>query len=249
MRKIIKKGLIGLCFIAFNCQAFDWSLLNEGAQLLKDTGISDTTVSSSLDKTDIISGLKAALSRGVEKSIKKLGQKNGFLRDKKLKINLPPTINKMAQIAKKLGQGHRVNDFVKSMNHAAEAAVPHAAKILADSVQKMSVEDGLKILNGSDTAATDYFKKVSSKQLTKQFLPIVKTEMARVEVTKKYKMIADQSSGLLKGVFNAKPFDLDRYVTSKALDGLYQYIALEEKKIRADPIATGSNLLIKVFGK
>lgn len=192
------------------------------------------------------------MARGVETAIKHLGKENGFLNNDLVKINLPTSIKKAAQIAQKLGQGDQVDAFVSSMNRAAEKAVPQAADILGDAIRNMSVEDGMKILKGKDTAATEYFKKISSEKLKKQFLPIVKKATDQVGVSKQYKAIAGQASGLLSSVMgeqSSKALDLDRYITDKSLDGLYQYIALEEKKIRANPMATGSRILEKVFGK
>ncbi len=252
MLKFKKIIFVGLLLISVKLMAFDWGLLDKGSELLKDAGISDTVSSSLANQSEVIAGLKAALARGVETAIKHLGKENGFLNNDLVKINLPTSIKKAAQIAQKLGQGDQVDAFVSSMNRAAEKAVPQAADILGDAIRNMSVEDGMKILKGKDTAATEYFKKISSEKLKKQFLPIVKKATDQVGVSKQYKAIAGQASGLLSSVMgeqSSKALDLDRYITDKSLDGLYQYIALEEKKIRANPMATGSRILEKVFGK
>jgi hypothetical protein len=167
------------------------------------------------------------------------------------------------ETARKMGQGEYVDSFVLSMNRAAEQAVPEASKILSDAIRKMSVEDAVGIVNGPDDAATNYFRKVSESSLAERFLPIVKQATANHNVTAGYKALVDQGGDLVSGLasslgggaipglggINKEVLDLDRYVTQGALDGLFTYIAKEEKRIRENPLARSSDLLKKVFGE
>jgi len=215
------------------------------------TNVLDKSKGTQLGQSEIVAGLKEALAKGVEKAVASLGKKNGFLGNQLVQIDLPDGVKSAAKIARGLGQGKKVDSFIASMNRAAEQAVPNSANLLGDAIRKMSVADGMKILNGGDTAATDYFRKVSSKSLKAQFLPIVKKATDKVGVTQQYKQIAGKATGLLGGFMgksSKNTLDLDRYVTNKSLDGLYKYIAIEEKAIRANPMQAGSKLLAKVFG-
>ena len=149
-------------------------------------------------------------------------------------------------MARRFGLGREVDELVVAMNRAAEAAVPEARKLLVDAVKKMSARDAKAILAGGDTAATEYFRRTSHERLHDRFLPIVKSATEKVGVAQRYRDFARPAAAL--GLLQTEHADLDGYVTRKALDGLYFMLGEEEKKIRKDPIATGSAILRKVFG-
>jgi hypothetical protein len=132
------------------------------------------------------------------------------------------------------------------MNRAAEAAVPEARNLLVDGVKKMSVQDAKAILSGGDTAATEYFRRSSHAALHDRFLPIVKSATKKVGVAQRYRELAEPAATF--GLIKSEHADLDEYVTLKALDGLYFMLGEEEKKIRKDPVGTGSAILRRVFG-
>ena len=133
------------------------------------------------------------------------------------------------------------------MNRAAEAAAPKAIPLFADAIKSMSIDDARKILQGGDAAATEYFKEKTSAKLYEEFKPVVVANMNKVGVAKAYKNMTAPYEAL--PLVSSKSIDLDRYVTSKALDGLFLIIAEEEKKIRTDPAARVTDLLKTVFGK
>ena len=189
------------------------------------------------------------MANGVELAINTLGQSGGFLGNNLVEIGMPDSLNVIASTARTLGQGQYVDSFKTTMNQAAEKAVPEAAEILGDAIRQMSVDDAMKILNGPDDAATQYFRKVSETSLSERFKPIVKQATEQVGVTAAYKNLTGQSSPLLGGVMDGSSLDLDQYVTNKSLDGLFKYIAMEEKNIRSNPAARTTDLLNKVFGK
>ena len=146
-----------------------------------------------------------------------------------------------------VGYGPKVDDFILSMNRAAESAAPAARKIFIDAITAMTFEDAHRILSGGDTAATNYFKDKTTPQLTSAFRPVVEQAMAKNAVTQQYNALASQ----YKSIPFAKNQDLDisRYVVSKALDGLFYELGQEERKIRQDPAAQTTSLLKEVFGK
>jgi hypothetical protein len=195
----------------------------------------------------IISGLKEALSIGTENTVNLTGNTDGFLKNEAIKILLPEKLQSMDKALRLAGFGPQVDEFVVSMNRAAEQAAPLAKPIFKDAVTNMSFDDARKILNGGNTAATDYFKGKTRDQLATAFKPEVEKTMNQVGVTTQYKQLVGQYTTLpfVKG----PAFDVDDYVVGKSLDGLFYTLAQEEQKIRTNPAARVTDLLKEVFGK
>jgi hypothetical protein len=200
----------------------------------------------SITQREAVAGLRAALERGSQQAVASLGRADGFLGNPKVKIPLPQSLVRAEKLMRRVGAGRYADELIVAMNRAAEAAVPQARQILVGAVKQMSVRDAKAILTGGDTAGTDYFRRTTRSGLQKRFLPIVKRATAKVRLAQKYNQYADR--GVALGVVKDEHADLDRYVTQKALDGLYFMAAEEEKKIRKDPVGTGKSILKKVFG-
>ena len=192
------------------------------------------------------SGLKETLTRGAELAVDQLGKPNGFMGDARVKIPLPDSIRKAEKMMRTLGAGKYADELVETMNRAAELAVVEAKPILVNAVKNMSFDDARGILSGGDDAATQYFKRVTTTDLTAKFLPVVKDATAKVQLADKYNQYAGKAAKM--GLLDEKDANLDQYVTKKALDGLFLMVAEQEKAIRKDPISTGSALLKKIFG-
>ena len=192
------------------------------------------------------SGLKAAIARGAEFAVDQLARKDGFMGNDKVRIGLPESLQKAQNAARMLGFSKQTDELVEAMNRAAEAAVVQAKPLLVNAMKSMSFRDAGGILLGAEDAATQYFKRTTWSDLEVRFRPVVKAATEKVQLAEKYKAFAGKASKL--GLVDAQDADLDSYVTRKAMDGLFLMIAEEEKKIRADPIGTGSSLLKKVFG-
>lgn len=199
-----------------------------------------------LSEGDANAGIRAALERGADAAVSLLGRRDGFLGNPLVRIEPPGVLKDAARLLRATGQGARVDELVTAMNRAAEAAVPAARPLLVKAVRDMSVEDGLKILRGGDDSVTSFFADKTREPLHAQFLPIVTRATERVALADKYNAIARKASGL--GLLRGDDANLQQYVTGKALDGLYRLIGEEEKKIRRDPVGTGSAILKKVFG-
>jgi hypothetical protein len=195
---------------------------------------------------DATSGVKAALERGAEAAVSLLGQNGGFLNNPKVRIPLPGVLNDAAKLLKAMGQQKRVDELVTAMNNAAEAAVPEAKALLKSAVKNMGVDDARELITGGDDSVTRFFAEKTRAPLAEKFLPIVTKHTERLAVADKYNALAGKASGL--GLVKAEDANLQQYVTGKALDGLYLMIAEEERKIRQDPVGTGSAILKKVFG-
>lgn len=199
-----------------------------------------------LSEADAVSGLRAALERGAVAAVALLGRTDGFLGNPQVRIPLPPALEEAAKLLKMTGQSRRIDELVTAMNRAAEAAVPEAKGLLVNAVKSMSVEDALQVLRGGDTAVTEFFAGKTREPLGVKFLPIVERTTAKVKLADKYNAFAGKGVGL--GLVKREDANVQQYVTRKALDGLYFMIGEEEKKIRADPVGTGSAILKKVFG-
>ena len=230
----------------------DW--VKEADSVLKTTTGKSTTsnVSSALSNDEIAKGLKEALDVGVKKSIDMLGAQNGFLNDQSVKIPMPDSMQQVEKALRSFGQEQMADEFVTSMNRAAEKAVPQVSEVFVDAISKMSLDDAQGILAGSDTAATDYFKKNTSAQLTELIKPYVNDAMNQAQVTQYYKAMSGQvkkydSFGLMDQYLGSAA-DIDQYVTDKTMEGLFTKIAAEETLIRQNPAARSSELLKDVFG-
>jgi hypothetical protein len=199
-----------------------------------------------ITKQDATAALKAALEKGSTAAVANLGKVDGFLANPKVKIPLPDSAQRAEHAMRRLGMGKYADELIVTMNRAAEQAVPQARTVFVDSVKKMSVQDAKAIITGGDTAGTEYFRRTTRTELHKRFLPIVEKSTAKVQLAQKYEQFADKA--VTVGMLKKEDADLDEYVTQKALDGLYVMMAEEEKKIRKDPVGTGSSIIKKVFG-
>lgn len=200
-----------------------------------------------LSETDAASGVRAALERGASAAVGRLGRTDGFLGNQSVRIELPGFLNDGAKLLRATGQRRRIDALVTAMNRAAEAAVPQARALLVSAAKSMSVEDAVQIVRGGDTAVTEFFRRKTREPIGEKFLPIVQRATEKVSLAQKYDAVAGQAARL--GLLRREDADLNGYVTGKALDGLYFMIGEEERKIRRDPLATGSEILKQVFGR
>jgi Protein of unknown function (DUF4197) len=214
--------------------------------LVPVTGFSGAASAALFSETDAVAGVRTALERGATSAVSLLGRSDGFLGNPKVRIELPGFLKDAAKLLKATGQGKRVDELVTAMNRAAEAAVPEAKAMLISAVKAMSVDDASKIVKGGETSVTQFFTTKTREPLSGKFLPIVERATEKVSLAKKYDAVAAKASGL--GLMKKEEANLNGYVTGKALDGLYFMIGEEEKKIRKDPVGTGSAILKKVFG-
>ena len=201
----------------------------------------------SLGVVKIGQALKEALQVGTENAVKLTGRPDGYFRNQAIKILLPERLKTLEQGLRLVGYGPKVDELVLGMNRAAEHAAPAAKQIFWDAIGDMTIDDARRILDGADTAATDYFKGKTTGRLTTAFQPIVEQSMSQVGVTRQY----DDLLGHARGIpfLDLERFDLDHYVVGKALDGLFHVVGEEEKKIRTNPSARVTDLLREVFGR
>jgi hypothetical protein len=204
--------------------------------------------SRSLTNADIVAGLKEALEVGTTNTVDLTGKVDGYFGNAAIKILLPSELQTVEQGLRLLGQGQKVDELILAMNRAAEKAAPAAKDIFWSAITDMTFENARKILSGGDTAATDYFREKTSAALTAAFRPVVDTTMKEVGVVQQYKQLqnAYQSVPLASAL---PSFDIEAYVVTKALDGLFTVLAEQERKIRTDPAAQVTSLLKKVFAK
>ena len=230
--------------VALGCSTHAAAQFDEILKKAGDTLAHGNTAGLSDDK--IIAGLKQALQVSTGKAVALTGRPDGFLKNQAIKILLPPKLATLGRGMRMLGMGARVDELEVGMNRAAEQATPQAKQIFLSALRKMTFDDARQVLTGGDTAATDYFKRTSSADLTTAFSPIVHRSMERVGVVQQYNQVLASAPG---GNALAGQFDIDKYVVGKTLDGLFLMLGEEEKKIRKDPAAQTTALLKEVFGK
>ena len=211
-----------------------------------------------LSQDTMVQGLKEALAKGLEKSVSGLGHDGGFLTNLNVKIPMPEKLKKVETALRTLKQDKMADDFVNTMNHAAEQAVPVAASVFADTLKQMTITDAKAILTGPNDAATRYFEKTTQTNLYTRFYPIVQKATEKTGVTSAYKSIVEKAnsasslgsfgSSIVGSTFDKDSLDIDAYVTNKALEGLFKLVADEELKIRQNPVARTTETLQKVFG-
>jgi len=210
-------------------------------RLLK--GLSGSTMSDA----KIGSGLKEALQVGTEKAVGQTGTVDGFFANQAIKILMPSELRTFERGLRAVGYGPQIDDFVLSMNRAAERAAPQAKQIFWGAIGDMTFDDARKIWSGPDNAATMFFKDKTSGRLATAFSPIVDHALGEVGVTRQYKDLVGRFEQI--PFMQMQSFDLTRYVTGKGLDGLFHVVAEQEKQIRTNPAARTTELLRDVFGK
>lgn len=232
-------GVLSIWVFSTTFVAAGFQDILKGAQ--KMLGTSD-----SISESEIVEGLKQALEIGTGKAVDLVSKTGGYYNNPEIKIPLPGSVQKAEKLLRGVGFGSKVDAFELSMNNAAERAAPEAKSIFWDAIKKMKIDDAKKILNGGDDEATLFFKDKTYGRLQEIFEPIVKESMGEVGVTRTYQ---DLNAKVEKIPFaDSLNVDLDQYVTDGALNGLFQMLAAEEKKIRSDPAARVTDLLKKVFG-
>jgi len=222
--------------------------------------------SSSLSDSIVGDGLKEALKVGVEYGVKELSKEDGYLSNEKVKIPLPENLQKVEKLIRKAGGDQIAQNLIVSMNKAASKAAPKTAVIFVDAIKNMSIDDAKKILAGKDDAATKYFEKHTNKSLKETIKPIIQETMKENKVASYYKTFNEfyksnaaglvEKSGAMKyakqfGVDSYIPKsdeNIDDYVTTQAIQGLYKMISEKESEIRKEPLAQTTSLLKKVFG-
>ena len=213
-------------------------------KILKGLGVGQQ---SELSDAKVGSGLKEALKVGTENTVSLTGKLDGYFRNQAIKILMPEKLKTVEKALRTVGYGSEVDEFVLSMNRAAEKAAPPAKEIFWDAISEMTFEDARKILSGGDTAATQYFKTKNTDKLTAVFRPVVDKSMNEVGVTRQYKELVGRYESI--PFAKKETFDLNQYVVTKALDGLFLVLGNEEKKIRTNPSARVTDLLKEVFSK
>ena len=199
-----------------------------------------------LSNEKITAGLKEALKISTGKAVAATGKPDGFLKNEAIKILLPEQLRTAGKGMRLLGMGPQLDELEIGMNRAAEQATPKAKQIFFNALLKMNIGDARQILTGGDNAATQYFRRQCSGELTTAFKPIVHGAMQQVGVIKQYNRLIQNS--VAAPLLETQGFNLDDYVVGKTMDGLFYMLGQEEKQIRKDPAARTTTLLREVFG-
>ncbi len=200
-----------------------------------------------LTDVKIGSGLKEALKVGTENTVNLTGKTDGYFMNRVIKILMPERLQTFEKGLRVAGYGPQIDEFVLSMNRSAEQAAPYAKEIFWDAIGEMTFEDARRILAGNDTAATQYFKGKTTGKLTAAFQPVVEKSMNEVGVTRQYNELVGRYQTI--PFVKSESFDINHYVVTKALDGLFYVLGEEERKIRTNPAARVTDLLKEVFAR
>lgn len=204
------------------------------------------TEDSPLTTSEIDSGLRQALIKGVSVGADEVSKAGGYLNNAQIKIPFPPEMVKVENTLRDLGMGSLVDQFITTLNQGAEEAAKEAKPIFINSIHQMTIQDAMSILKGKDDEATQYLVRTTTGALSQKFMPVIKSALDKTEATKYYSEIISK--------YNSIPFiqkvnpNLDEYATQLAIDGLFVMIAKEEKNIRQNPAARTSDILKRVFG-
>lgn len=235
-----RKIILSVFFVFLLCQYSQASFLDLLQDTLKQAG------ESGISNGKIDQGLKEALNVGIKNATRYLGKNNGYFTNSAIKILLPEEVRKTESVLRALGFGPELDEFTLSMNRAAEKAAPLARDIFLNTITDMSFDDANMILKGGNTAATDYLKTKTYDKLLDLFQPAVRKAMNSYQVTQQYEAISGKVQKLPL-VGKAIDPDVNRYVSEKALDGLFYTLAQEETNIRTNPKARVTTLLKEVF--
>ena len=242
MKNLLRPSLFTIALILCGCVCL--------AQVAKTGKKAETLFGSSGDPSPsgdrVVAGLKQALELSTTKAVAWIGRPDGFLLNENIRILLPPKLQAVGKAMRLLGEGSAVDDLEIGMNRAAERATPQAKQIFLEALKKMSFEDARHILTGDETAATEYFQRTSSEEISTAFTPIVHRSLQRIGVIQKYDHVIQTAPG---GSVLANEFDLDKYVVDKTLSGLFYTLGQEEIKIRTQPAAQTTALMKEIFGR
>ena len=250
----MKRPLLLLSCVTLSLATAQAAFLDFLKPKTSETNAISVAALSGFSQDQVAEALKQALGKGVTSAITNLGQADGFLKNPKVKIPMPEKLATVEKSLRALKQDKYADEFVATMNHAAEAAVPAALPIFTDALKSMSIDDAKKLVSGGHDSATQFFKTKGEKQIQEKMAPVIKQATEKAGVTASYKKLVDQANtgtvGSLLGKLNydTASLDVDKYVTQKATDGLFKMIAEQEELIRKNPAARTSELLQKVFG-
>lgn len=235
--------VVAACLLLYTAAAgaSDWR--DALSDLLND----DAEVPSSLTSEEYVSGMQQTLALGVQRAIERLGTEDGFWGDDAVRIPIPEDLELVEKAAERLRQDKYVERFHRTLNSAAEQAVPATAEVFAETISALRPEDALDLLRASQTSVTEYFRANTSDALRERILPIVTEATDNAGLTRSYKKLLDRAGGFLGSFADLEDLDLDSYVTDQAIAGLFHYLAIEEQKLRDDPVARSTELLQAIF--
>jgi hypothetical protein len=199
----------------------------------------------SLSDERVAAGLREALQVGTGNAVQLTGRPDGYFRNDAIKILMPAKLRTIEKGLRRVGQGRQVDEFILSMNRAAERAAPTAKDIFWNAIRQLTFDDARHILSGGDSAATEYFRRKTADELTVAFRPVVEQSMNEVGATRRYEDLTRRAQSV--PFVHIQTLDIGAYVVAQALDGLFHVLSEEEKKIRTDPAARVTSLLKEVF--
>lgn len=204
-----------------------------------------------LSDQEISQGLREALEISTDTAVADLNQVNGYFADSSVKIPFPPEAAMVLEDTNFIntleffGLENILNEFVEQMNRSAEEAASRATPIFTNAIRNITFEDARAILDGDDTAATNFLRVNTSTELINEFKPDIEDFMESNGADQSWNQIAKIYNGI-PGV-TPIPTDISQYVTEQAVDGLFLKIREQEEDIRQNPQERVTRLLERVF--
>jgi len=199
-----------------------------------------------LTQTEVSQGLKEALIQGIGKGADQASQTDGFFKNDLIRILLPEDARRVESTLRQVGLGAEVDRALLAINRGAERAAQEAKPIFIQAIRQMTIQDAFQLLRGEEDAATQYLRRTTENQLIELFQPRIQESLNEVGATRFYSDIANTYNSLPLVNRQIDP-NLNAYVTERAIDGLFQLIAIEEKNIRENPLERTSALMRRVF--
>ncbi len=239
MKKILLIASVQIILISSGYAQFG-NILNKAKDVVSGNG-------GGISQTDAASAIKEALTNGIKKGVTQVSATDGYFGNAAIKLLMPKEAQVVEDGLRGIGQGALVDKVVMQMNRSAEQAAPKATSIFVDAISHLSINDALSLVQSKQQdACAQFLKKTTTDALIAAFKPSIKTALDQTHTTEAWSDVMN--------AYNSIPFvsrvntDLPDFVTRKAIDGLFYTIAIEEAKIRKDPLGQASELIKKVFG-
>lgn len=265
MKKFFKFGILVVLVLVVFTTVSCLSTLNAVASSVLGSSSSSSSAAA-FTNSEAITAMKDALNEGIKSASANLSKKDGYFGNAALKILLPEEAQPILNTLNKIPGGQSlVDDVVLRLNRSAEESAKEVTSIFTQAIKEMTVSDGIKIVKGNNTAATEYLKSKTYSKLVSLYKPKVSSALnkplvlnvsankAWTNLTTSYNTVGAVPNKAAKLIGQKEPFpevevDLTTYATEKTLDGLFVKIAEEEKNIRKNPLNYASNMIQKVFG-
>lgn len=192
-------------------------------------------------------GVKSILGNASDSALDKLSQPGAFYADKAVRILLPGPLQKASSILRFTSKAGLTKDITKTLNDAAGQAALEAKPVFRAAIDDLTLQDGVGIVTGGETAGSEYLRSTSGDELAVKVRPLVEKALSELGAYEQVEQLGSISSLARLGGADISREGLTDSVTEQALDGIFAYIGKEEAKFRRNPLDKGKKLLKGIF--